>query len=236
MIAARGGSKGFPGKNLHPLAGRPLIMYSISAARASRRLDDYLVSTDDPEIARVAREAGAPVPFLRPRALAGDDIPIWPAVSHAVDHWERAHGSTIDAAVLLQATSPLRVDEDIDGCIRRFEETAADLCASVVRAHDSPYFNLIEPVGRESWLMRPCSAAMRETVGRQTAPPVYALNGAVYVVRRTLLPELRNQFAVERYSAYEMPRHRSVDVDGPDDIALAEWLLTRSSSGAIAGA
>src|SRR5579885_2462332 len=140
VVVARGGSKRFPGKNLSLLGGRPLISYSIEAAKRSRLLDDFLVSTDDPDIAQAARAAGAPVPFLRPPQLATDEAPIWPVALHATRQWEAISGRSVGATVLLQATSPLRTAEDSDGCIRRFWAQAADVCASVTIPHDSPYF------------------------------------------------------------------------------------------------
>jgi len=228
VIAARGGSKGFPGKNLRRLAGLPLIVHTILAAQQSRLLEEFLVTTDDPAIADTAREAGAPVPFLRPPDLATDDIPIWPAVLHATEQWEKAAGRVADAVVLLQPTSPLRTAGDIDGCITRFRDSEADICSSVTATHDSPYFNMVEPVPGDPDLVRPCTSLMTDRSRRQDAPPVYAINGAVYVIRRSVLRDLQNQFRVGRYVAYEMPRTRSVDIDGPDDLEFAEWLLSRA--------
>ena len=228
VIAARGGSKGFPGKNLRRLAGLPLIVHTILAAQQSRLLEEFLVTTDDPAIADTAREAGAPVPFLRPPDLATDDIPIWPAVLHATEQWEKTAGRVADAVVLLQPTSPLRTAGDIDGCITRFRDSEADICSSVTATHDSPYFNMVEPVPGDPDLVRPCTPLMTDRSRRQEAPPVYAVNGAIYVIRRSVLQSLQNQFRVGRYVAYEMPRTRSVDIDGPDDLEFAEWLLSRA--------
>lgn len=228
VIAARGGSKGFPGKNLRKLNGRPLIEYSIAAAQHCRLLDDFLVSTDDQTTAQVALAAGAKVPFLRPLELATDDVPIWPVVLHATQQWEKLTGRSADAVVLLQATSPLRIPEDIDGSIRRFWDLAADICASVVCSHDSPYFNLVEPIPEASDLVKPCTAEMCRRARRQEVPPVYALNGAIFVYRRSILEGLTSQFLVSRYVIYEMPRSRSVDIDNQEDLELAEWYLSRN--------
>jgi N-acylneuraminate cytidylyltransferase len=228
VIAARGGSKGFPGKNLCRLAGLPLIVHTILAAQQSRILDGFLVTTDDPAIAEAARAAGASVPFMRPPELATDDIPVWPAVLHATEQWEKMAGRSADAVVLLQPTSPLRTAGDIDGCITRFRDSEADICSSVTAPHDSPYFNMVEPVPGEQDLIRPCSPLMLNRSRRQEAPPVYVLNGAVYVVRRDVLQGLENQFRIGRNVSYEMPRARSVDIDGPDDLEFAEWLLSRA--------
>ncbi len=228
VIAARGRSKGFPGKNLRLLAGRPLIVHTILAARQSSLLNDCLVSTDDPAIADTARATGANVPFLRPPELATDEIPIWPAVLHATEQWERITGQVADGVVLLQPTSPLRTAEDIDGCIARFWELEADICCSVVASPDSPYFNMVEPVPGDPNLVRPCTSFMLDHSQRQEAPPVYAVNGGVYVIRRSVLQGLLNQFWVQRYVTYEMPRSRSVDIDGPEDLEFAEWLWSRT--------
>lgn len=228
VIAARGGSKGFPGKNLRLLDGRPLIEHTILAARNSRLLGDFLVTTDSPAIAEAARIAGAKVPFLRPPELATDEVSIWPAVRHAAEQWERASGRQAEAVVLLQPTSPLRTAEDIDGCITRFLDSEADICSSVTATHDSPYFNMVEPVPGDPDLVRPCTPLMTDRSRRQEAPPVYAVNGAVYVIRRSVLQGLQSQFRVGRYVAYEMPRARSADIDGPEDLEFAEWLLSRA--------
>lgn len=234
IIAARGGSKGLPGKNLRPLAGRPLIVHTIRAAQESRALSDYLVTTDDPGIARVSQDVGAPVPFMRPSELASDEISIWPAVDHAVMEWERRRGQPVATVVLLQPTSPLRTAADIDGCVAKFQATGADLCLSVVKSHDSPYFNLIEPESVGSLFMKPCSALMRNHSRRQAAPPVYAINGAVYVMRRSAVVGLTNQFQLGRIAAYEMPRRRSLDIDTAEDLDMAEWLIARAAKSTAA--
>lgn len=228
VIPARGGSKGLPGKNVKPLGGIPLIAHSIRAARGSRRLDDFVVSTDDPAIAEVAREAGARVPFLRPAELATDRVPVWPAVRHAVAQWEAGGGARVDVTVLLQPTSPLRTSEDIDACVTRLLDEDADMCVSVVRPHDSPYFNMVEITSDSAPFARSCSPVMRDAARRQDAPVVYALNGAVYAVRRSVLETLDNQFRLERLAVCEMARQRSVDIDTLEDFELAEWLLGRA--------
>lgn len=230
IIVARGGSKGFPGKNIHPLAGKPLIVHTIQAAQHSRLLDAFLVSTDDQAIAQIAKAVGASVPFMRPPELVTDEVPIWPTLLHATEYWEKATGRRAETVVMLQPTTPLRTGEDIDGCIAQFGSTKADICVSVSKAHDSPYFNMVEPIPGYPDRLRPCTDFMRKHSRRQDAPPVYALNGGVYVLRRSLFPGLESQFQVDSYAVYEMPRSRSVDIDDPEDMALAEWLLSRSKS------
>ncbi len=226
VIAARGGSKGLPRKNVRLLRGVPLIVYSVKAARESLLLHDFLVSTDDPSIADVARSAGANVPFLRPEELARDESSIWLAVAHAVEFWERTTGRRADAVVLLQATSPFRVAKDIDGAIEHFWHTDADLCVSAAPAHDNPYFNMVEEVPGANGLVQPCTEAMTNGSRRQDVRRVLSVNGAVYVVRPRLLP-LENQFKVPRLAAYGMPTSRSIDIDSVEDFEFAEWLLSK---------
>jgi CMP-N-acetylneuraminic acid synthetase len=201
-------------------------LYSIRAAQGSRLLQDFLVSTDDSEIAEFSRTAGANVPFLRPPELATDNISIWPAVLHATEFWEDANQVKVDSVVLLQATSPLRTSEDIDGCIRHFLETQADICLTVVEAHDSPYFNMVEEVPDSPGLVRPCSEVLLRQTRRQDARRVLVVNGAVYVARRETFP-IENQFGVSRLAAYEMPRPHSIDIDTAEDLEFAEWMLSR---------
>ncbi len=229
IIAARGGSKGLPNKNIRLLGGLPLIAYSIKAAHDSCLLHDFLVSTDDPSIAETAKSAGANVPFLRPAELSGDESSIWMAVAHAVDSWERSSGSQVDAAVLLQATSPFRTGMDIDRAVEHFWDTGAELCLTAVAAHDSPYFNMVEEIPGPTRLVQPCTEAMKNGSRRQDARRVLAINGAVYVVKPSLLP-LENQFKVARLAAHEMPVSRSIDIDSIDDLEFAEWLLSRRES------
>ena len=231
VIPARGSSKGLPRKNLRPLAGTPLVVHTIRAAQASRLLRDFVVSTDDDEIAAAARAAGAPVPFVRPAELARDETTAWPVVRHAIDDWEGRNGQHAEAAVLLQPTSPLRTGADIDDCIDRFRALKADIAATATRAHDSPHFNMLEVTPDSAPFARACSPLMLKHLRRQEAPPVYALNGAVFVVRREVLAALDNQFTIERFVVSEMPRERSVDIDTADDLALAEWYLSRRAEG-----
>lgn len=230
VIGARGGSKGFPGKNLRLLRGVPLIVHTIRAAQESRLLSDFIVSTDDPKIAEVARSYGADVPFLRPAELATDEASPWHVVRHAVREWEDRTHWQISAVVLLQPTSPLRNGGDIDLCIQRFREMDADICATAAVSHDSPYFNMVEIAPDSGPFARPCSFFMRDHLCRQDAPAVYALNGAVFVVKRSVLMTLENHFRVERFAVVEMPRRRSLDIDSAEDLELAEWLLSGRSA------
>ena len=133
LIPARGGSKGIPRKNIKVLHGSPLIAYTIAAARNSRYIDDVVVTTDSDEIAKIARDYGASVPFMRPSELADDRSKTIDAVLHAVETLEDM-GRTFDAVVLLQPTSPLRTSVDIDCSIETFYSHGSLGVASVSEA------------------------------------------------------------------------------------------------------
>ncbi len=227
IIPARKGSQGLPGKNSRHLLGAPLILYTIRAARESRVLTHFLVSTDDPTVARIARRVGAPVPFQRPRRLATSRSPLWPVVEHATAFWEKENRQKVDVVVLLQPTSPLRAGGDIDACVRQLQKGSAEICVTVTRSHDNPYFNIVQVQPGSQRAVRPFSEVMGIITRRQEAPPVYSLNGAVYALRRRLLGRFTNLFDLRRITSSEMPQERSIDIDSEGDFALAEFLMKR---------
>ena len=228
LITARGGSKGVPMKNLAPLAGRPLIAWTIEAALNSSSLDRVVVSTDDVRIADVAREWGAEVPFLRPAELAQDDSPHVDVVLHAI-HWlSDREGNQPGRVVLLQPTSPLRSAADIDGAVNLALREDADAVVSVVESHVHPYLThrmtergILQPFVR-------CDVAYPR---RQDLPPAYFVNGAVFVNRRTSLLATRTFYPNETYG-YVMPPERSIQIDTLWDLRLAELVLTHEPAGA----
>jgi len=217
-ICARGGSRGVPGKNIRPLAGKPLIVHTIEQARACRTLDAVYVSTDDPAIADVARAAGAKVPFLRPAELATDQAAKMPVIQHLVREVESA-GVAVERIVDLDPTSPLRELRDIETCIGLLDD-ATDAVITGYEAEKNPYFNMVE-LGREGYaqLVKQPAQAVHS---RQAAPRVYAMNASIYVWhRRTLDKGLWNG----RVRLHIMPRERSVDIDSELDFKLVELLM-----------
>ena len=215
LIPARGGSKGIPRKNVLPIAGKPLIVWTIEAALRSGLLDAVVVSTDDPEIAEVARRAGAQVPFMRPHDLAQDHTPGIDPVFHALSELP-----AFDAVLLLQPTSPLRQTADIDGCLRLARQESLPSVVSVSEPDAHPYwtYELAED-GR----LAPLIAGAQAT-RRQELPPVYAVNGALYFANAAWLQRSRRLLSAET-RAFIMPRERSVDIDTPLDWRFAEMLL-----------
>ena len=228
-ICARGGSKGLPGKNIRPFAGRPLIAHTIAHALACEQIDAVYVSTDDARIAAAARAAGATVPYLRPAELATDEVGKVPVIEHLVAHLEST-GERIARVVDLQPTSPLRVSADIAAALAMRPD--ADLVVSVCEAADNPYFNLVEP-GADGWMHL---SKGHGGVRRQDVPPVYALNGSIYVWQREALARaaVQGMWSVKIATSL-MPRGRSVDIDTLEDFEYAEWLYGRRDSGGANG-
>jgi CMP-N-acetylneuraminic acid synthetase len=226
LVPARGGSKGIPRKNLATLCGRPLIAWTIDCARRARGVERVVVTTDCPEIAAAARSAGAEAPFLRPAALARDATPGIDPLLHALD-WLAYHESYRPEWVLnLQPTSPLRAPEDIDAAFELAQKPGVASVISVTPAASHPYWcKRIESDGRLADFLDDAP----ETSRRQELPEAYALNGAIYLARREALKRERS-FYTERSFALVMPRERSVDIDTPFDLELAEWLLARAQS------
>ncbi len=219
LVTARGGSKGLPRKNLQDLGGKPLIAWSIEAARASRYADRVVVSTEDAEIAAEARRHGAEVPFTRPAELATDEAPGMAPVLHALTVLPG-----FDWIVLLQPTSPLRTPADIDACLELCVRAEANACVSVVAATQSPYLMFrLSPDGA----MDPLLGWERAADRRQDLPPAYALNGAVYVARSAWLVS-SGSFVAPETLAYVMPPERSMDIDTADDLRRCANLLAKA--------
>jgi CMP-N-acetylneuraminic acid synthetase len=223
IIPARGGSKAIPRKNLAELDGKPLIAYTILAARESESLSDFLVSTDDDQIAAVAREWGAEAPFVRPAELAADEVPTVDVLRHAV-RWLADQGREAPLTVLLQPTSPLRTAADIDATVRKLIETGADSA-----------FTVCEAATPAEWLLRLSGDRARQllegerarfSTPRQLLPPVYRQNGAVEVYRTERLLVGEDMYGDDA-RVVVMPRERSIDIDDRLDLERAEALLAR---------
>lgn len=221
IIPARGGSKGIKDKNIRLLNGKPLIQYSIEAARGSSQLDDFFVSTDSEKIKSIAEGAGASVPFLRPSRYATEEATTVSAVFHAVEWYEHTHNLRVNLIVLLQPTTPLRTAEDIDQALSLFQERRAAesliSCYEASHVHPSIMYTLdndrFVPLLRQAGPQR-----------RQDFPPVYVRNGAIYIVRRDYF--VRNKRLIsDTPLGYIMPRARSVNIDEEIDLITAEAIM-----------
>lgn len=225
IIPARGGSKGIPGKNIKPLAGKPLIAYSIDTAKdiCRRRglpASHILVSTDSEEIASVASEWGAPTTYRRPEELATDTAGSREMMLHAAD-WARSHGIEFDYILLLQPTSPLRNADDTERCMNLYEHELPDMAVTVKEASANPYYNCFETDSDGSLRISKGDGLLTR---RQDAPRAWEFNGAVYAINPASLSAMpMGRF--RRRIPSEMPPERSVDLDTPLDWAIAEAIM-----------
>jgi N-acylneuraminate cytidylyltransferase len=233
FIFARGGSKGIPRKNLRLLAGKPLVAHAIQTALRSRHIGRVVVSTEDEEIAAVARQYGAETPFLRPAELATDSAPEWLAWQHAIRAVSAASGGErIDVFVSVPATCPLRWAEDVDACVELLLRGNADAVVTVTDAHRSPYFNMVVLDADQSarLVIPPQNAIAR----RQDAPRVYDLTTAAYAARPDYVLTAGGIFQ-GNVKAVVIPPERAVDIDTELDFAFVEFLLQQPGRSAAAG-
>ncbi len=222
VITARGGSKGVPGKNIKLLGGMPLISYTIDTAKKSKLITDLVVSTDDMEIAEVARQYGAEVPFIRPKELAEDKTPHLPVMQHSIRFMEEKLGKKFDYVVILQPTSPFRTAEDIDETLEVLIKTGADSAVSLVEIETAEHPMKIKKV--ENNLVVPYCMKEEEGIRRQDLPIAYKRNGSVYAMRRDLIIK-DNRLYGEKIVGYIVSKERSVDIDVPFDWIKAEHIL-----------
>ncbi len=227
LITARGGSKGLPGKNIRPLCGKPLIAWTIDAARAAKTLDAVVVSTDSEDIAAVARAHGAEVPFLRPEALASDGASSIDVVEHAVKFLAAA-GRSFDLLVLLEPTSPLREASDIDEGLAQMIAQNADSTVSVCRAEtEHPAFMFKHgAAGRLESAMPGGFKVLR----RQDLEPMFFLEGTLYASRIDTLLATRT-FCQANTVGYEVPRWKAPEIDDLIDFLHVEAILTHKGLG-----
>ena len=221
LVPARGGSKGVPGKNVRPLAGRTLLDYTAAAARDSGVIERLVLSTDSDEIADAGRRAGIEVPFMRPQALAQDDTPMLPVIEHAVDALSQA-GWTPDIIVLLQPTSPLRRGTHVRDAVTLLSESGADSVVTVVELprHLSPDYVMRIDEG----VLRPFLPEGARVTRRQDARPAFVRDGTVYACRRSTLEQHRSIYGDDCRPLIVDPAE-SLSIDSPADWAAAERIL-----------
>lgn len=220
VIFARGGSKGIPRKNLAVINGRSLLERAITAGHGVGELETVIVSTDDREIASVARQFGAEVPFMRPAELAADSSPEILSWKHAVDEITKLYGS-FDVMLSIPPTAPLRSADDLRRCIRRLEETKADLVITICRSRTNPMFNMVEcdEAGRAT-LYSPREGTVAR---RQDSRPAYDITTVGYAARVGYVREAESLWD-GTVQTVEVPRERAIDIDERLDLIIAEAL------------
>lgn len=222
LIPARGGSKGLLRKNILPLAGKPLISWTIEAAKENKYIDKVFVSTEDAEIAQVSKTYGADVSYLRPKELAIDTAKTIDVVLHTLDEFSR-RGEKYDIVALLQPTSPLRTNCHIDFAIEKLFDEKIKSVISVSEVDHHPYWcNKLQKNGCMDDFINKNFLNLR----RQDLPKYYRLNGAIYVAYSEFLYESKSFFGHNTYS-HIMPKEQSIDVDNEVDFLMAELLMNK---------
>ncbi len=224
LIPARGGSKGIPGKNIKPLAGKPLVAYTFDSVKAAKYLNKTIVSTDDDEIAQTCKSIGLEVPFMRPDDLAADKSPTLPVIKHALDFYA-TQGETFDAVCLLQVTSPFRESGLIDRSIEKFIATGADALVSVLAVpHEyNPHWQF-EPTA-DGFLK--IATGEKEIISRrQDLPPAFIRDGAIYITKTSVIQN-QNSLYGKTLSYIENKSDIHVNLDTMEDWHQAEQLLNK---------
>jgi len=222
IIFARGGSKGLPGKNIRLLGGKPLIAWSIEQALSIKRIVRVIVSTDSEEIAEVARQYGAEVPFIRPEKFSKDDSPEWLAWQHAIKYLMEETEVLPELMISLPATAPLRIEIDIENCLDEYEKGGSDVIITVTDAHRNPYFNMVKT--NEDGTVGILNSIDSKISRRQDAPEVYDMATVCYVVKPKFVIDNSSIFE-GRVKAVHIPSERAIDIDTLLDFQITESLL-----------
>ena len=222
FIFARGGSKGLPGKNIKNFSGKPLIAWSIEQAKQVQSIDRVIVSTDSNEIAKIAKDYGAEVPFLRPKDISEDDSPEWKAWRHALSFLLETEGKMPDIMLSIPTTAPLRRIVDIEECLSLYKKGDTDVVITVTDSHRSPYFNMVKETkdGNVDLIIRPKEKLYR----RQDAPIAYDMTTVAYVMNPQFI--MHNESIFDgRTKAVKVPMETSIDIDNIFDFKMAEFFL-----------
>ena len=224
-ICARGGSKGVKGKNIRPIAGKPLIGYTIDQALRWGKATHVVVSTESDEIADVAKSFGAEVPFKRPMPLANDTVGKIPVLKHAFMASEKYFKKRFDILVDLDVTAPIRTTRDLDHCLELFLSRRPKSLFSVVKAAKNPYFNMVERNKRGG--VNLCKKLGKSVLRRQDSPQVYSLNAAIYFYARDFLVTSTQTTGpiTDRSEIYLMDDLCGIDIDREIDFQFIEFLI-----------
>lgn len=224
VIPARGGSKGISGKNLRPFVGIPLIAHSVLFAKLCPEIDRCIVSTDSPEIAKVARSFGGEVPFMRPDELARDETPMWPVLRHALTSMEEAGKCQYDYLLLLDPTSPAREPSDVPEVLRRLVECpSADGVIGVSQPDFNPIWHCV--VEQDGWMVDLIKEGS-EFDRRQDVRVVYRINGSIYIWRADFVRREADSWRQHgKHIIYEIPEMRAMSIDSIEEFKRAEVLV-----------
>ena len=223
IIPARGGSKGLPRKNIKNLCGKPIISYTIDAAKKTNYISDVIISTDDQEISEIAVAKGAICPFIRPKRLATDSVLAIDNYIYTIERLNLEYGYKIENFIVLQPTSPLRTSDDINNAVSLFMEKNADSVISYAKeSHPVIWHKYIDRKGSFENIFNETFA------NRQDNRISYYPNGAIMVFKFDLIKS--RQYYTDKSYAYIMPKNRSIDIDCIDDFEYAEYLLGKKNA------
>lgn len=227
-ICCRGGSKGVPGKNIKLLNAKPLIAYTIETAKKVSAINDLIVSTDNNDIATIAKQNGIEKILHRPNALAADDTSKWLVFRDVVEKYEKEFETTIDYIVDMDVTVPLKNAADISGAIAlALENENADVVITAYEPERNPYFNMMEIKGNGfAGIVKKTSSPVTR---RQDAPKVFSLSPAAYVIKRNALFE-QSHWSLAKCLLYQMPRERAIDIDTIFDFKLIEFIIQHNGN------
>lgn len=220
LVPARGGSKRLPGKNIKLLGGKPLINWTLEIAQGVSEICEILVSTDDPAIARVAKEAGANVPWLRPEGLSTDQATSVEVALHALDWYESENGA-VDGLLLLQPTSPFRTQETIKRGIELFKNQSYRAVIGVSPVQDHPMWTFKM---KDSYLI-PFLENHGFGIRSQDLEPAFVVNGGFYLISPVELRKSKSFISNEPVPLVSKSLVESIDVDTKFEFELAEYLL-----------
>ena len=219
LITARGGSKGIPKKNIAPLGNKPLIVWTIEAAKKSKFIDRLILSSDDDEIINVAKICGCEVPFKRPSNLALDTTSSMDVIIHALEKCN--YQNEYDYLLLLQPTSPFRKTDSIDNSIQLCVDNQYSLVISLAPSKKSPTFMFYQTDNNS---IIPVLGSYEKNTRRQDQKQVYEHNGAIYFSEIKFLLETQNYNCPEA-KMYIMSGYENIDIDSPEDLLFANFLV-----------
>jgi CMP-N-acetylneuraminic acid synthetase len=225
VILARGGSKAIPKKNIAPIAGHPLIAYTVCEALKSKYIDRVIVSSDNNEIRTLAIQYGAEAPFIRPKSLSGDAARPVDCDLHATRWAESDEGKAYDYVVELLCTNPFKTSEDIDTALQMQIETNADSVIAVMPLEDHHPIRIKQVI--DGKIVNFCLEEIAESRRQDLKPNAYIRNGSIYSMRRDMLDK-GIRYGTEDSRAYIMPRERTVNIDEPMDLTIAEILMEKN--------
>lgn len=227
IVPARGGSKRLPQKNILSIAGKPLIRWTIEAGLGSKYIDRLIVSTDNADIADIARSCGADVPFIRPESLSFDNTTSFEVIDHCLSWVKKNEENEYDYIILLQPTSPLRNNKNIDAAFKLLFSKKAQAVISLCETEHSPLWS--NTIGNDLSMRDFLRPDINKTPS-QNLPVFYRLNGAIYICETKALLMEKNLYLKDNIYAYTMSKKNSIDIDDQIDFDLAELYLKKQKA------